>query len=184
MSIARSGLVPTLVEIQWPCAPLRVALATGYLMVAPPALKRQCCGALTATQPPTTTLRHSNYRAATFKLQRCGVRVTALRHSNYNAAAFGLPRCGVRITALRRSKLPRCDIQTTTLRRSNSSVSRQTPCRRAMRSRRPTSRKPQRRCNVTLAVFSGKIEAWYERRRRGHKVASGKREARSHWIGN
>src|SRR5688500_7363708 len=48
---------------------------------------------------------------------------------------------------------------TTLLRRSNRTVSRQRPRRRPTRSRRPTSRKPQRLCSVTLAAFSGKTLA-------------------------
>src|SRR4029079_10660041 len=43
---------------------------------------------------------------------------------------------------------------------SSSTVSRQTPSSCAIRSRVPTTRKPQRSCNAMLAVFSGKIEVW------------------------
>ena len=45
-------------------------------------------------------------------------------------------------------------------RRSRKSVSRQTPSSWAMRSRRPTTRKPARSWRATLAVFSGKTLVW------------------------
>ena len=44
----------------------------------------------------------------------------------------------------------------TSLRRSTRTVSRQMPCRRPIRSRLPTSRKPKRRSSRRLASFSGK----------------------------
>src|SRR5205085_8127751 len=45
-------------------------------------------------------------------------------------------------------------------RRSSKRVSRHTPRRVAIRSRTPTTRKPQRRWRARLARFSGKIEVW------------------------
>src|SRR2546425_6383642 len=48
----------------------------------------------------------------------------------------------------------------TSLRRSRNTVSRHTPSRFAIRSRVPTTRKPQRSCSARLARFSGKIAVW------------------------
>src|SRR5215208_1001523 len=45
---------------------------------------------------------------------------------------------------------------TTSLRRSSRTTSRQTPCRRPIRSWVPTTRKPKRRSSARLAAFSGK----------------------------
>src|SRR4029450_4942173 len=48
----------------------------------------------------------------------------------------------------------------TSLRRSRKRTSRHTPSSWASRSRRPTTRKPQRRWSATLAAFSGKPPVW------------------------
>src|SRR5207247_10347042 len=43
---------------------------------------------------------------------------------------------------------------------SSRTVSRHVPSRRPIRSRVPTTRKPQRVCRAMLAAFSGKIDVW------------------------
>src|SRR5207249_3017563 len=81
-------------------------------------------------------------------------------HRHADVARLVLDRVDHRLDALADHNRLNLGHVITSLRRSRNTVSLQIPSRFAMRSRVPTTRKPQASCRARLALFSGKIDVW------------------------